>query len=109
MSRIQLDYTNAMAEVVGPEHGLTEEELASLGEGAGLALEAVRARRETDLRWLDLPHRPEMLEPILEFDSEVRGRFENLVDTMPAYICSLESGAGFAELVETILNLRIPR
>jgi len=36
-------------------------------------------------------------------------RFENLVDTMPAYICSLESGAGFAELVETILNLRIPR
>ncbi len=79
MSRIQLDYTNAMAEVVGPEHGLTEEELASLGEGAGLALEAVRARRETDLRWLDLPHRPEMLEPILEFDSEVRGRFENLV------------------------------
>ena len=55
MDRIRLDYTGALADSIGPEHGVTPEELDALADSSRTALEAVQARREKDLRWLDLP------------------------------------------------------
>ena len=79
MDRIRLDCTNLMADVVGPEHGITEAELAALAPASAKALEAVRARRTTDLRWLDLPYQEDVLEQILGYAAEQQGRFENIV------------------------------
>ena len=79
MSAIRFDYTNVMAEVVGPEHGLTEEELAGMAERSVAALDAVLARRDRDLRWLDLPYQDAIAREITDFAASVRGRFENVV------------------------------
>lgn len=79
MDRLELDYTHALAEVVGEGRGVSEQRLAGLAERLAGALAAVRARRGRDLRWLELPHRSETGEAVLEFASRVRGRFENVV------------------------------
>jgi glucose-6-phosphate isomerase len=79
VDRIRLDYTNVLAEVIGPEHGITAGELSELAPRAQEALAAVQARRESDLRWLDLPHAHAVHAEILEYAAAVRGRFENIV------------------------------
>jgi len=79
MDRIRLDCTNLMADVVGPEHGITEAALQVLAPASAAALESVRARRKTDLRWLDLPYQEDVLEEILGYAAEQQGRFENIV------------------------------
>jgi glucose-6-phosphate isomerase len=78
MSAIRFDYTGVMAEVVGPEHGLTEQELGGMAERSARALDAVLGRREADLRWLDLPYQKTVAREITEFALSVRGRFENV-------------------------------
>jgi glucose-6-phosphate isomerase len=79
LDRIHLDYTNVLADVVGPEHGLTEEELAGMSESCAEALAAVQARRKRDLRWMDLPYQTEVHDAILAYADETLGRFENIV------------------------------
>lgn len=79
MDRLTLDYTYALADAVGPEHGPTEAELAALAGPSERALAAVQARRTKDLRWLDLPHQDEMLQRILAYAAKVEGRFDNIV------------------------------
>lgn len=79
MDRIQLDYTNVMAGVVGPEHGIEEAELEGLADPSRAALAAVQARRSTDLRWLDLPYQDAVLRRVCDYAASVRGRFENVV------------------------------
>ncbi|MFT4711370.1 MAG: glucose-6-phosphate isomerase [Planctomycetota bacterium] len=79
MSQIQFDLSNVLADAIGPDHGLTMEEL--LGEQArcSAALAAIQARRETDLRWLDLPYAQDVLDSMLDYASSVGGRFKNIV------------------------------
>jgi glucose-6-phosphate isomerase len=79
MDRIRLDITNALASAVGEEHGVTPQELAALAGPSRAALAAVLARREKDLRWLDLPRQTEVHEAILDYAASVAGRFENVV------------------------------
>lgn len=79
MDRLTLDYTYALADAVGPEHGPTEAELAALAGPSEAALAAVQARRHKDLRWLDLPHRAEMLARVQAYAARVAGRFDNIV------------------------------
>lgn len=79
MGRLQLDYTNALADVVGAENGLTAREFEALAQPSRAALRAVQARRSKDLRWLDLPHQSEVHERILDYASRVAGRFQNIV------------------------------
>lgn len=78
MSRLSFDYTNVMADVVGPEHGLTEAELGAAAAASGPALAAVQARRDADLRWLDLPHQHDVHAEIAGYAAGVKGRFENV-------------------------------
>jgi glucose-6-phosphate isomerase len=79
MTAIRFDYTNTLAEVVGPTHGLTEAELAEIAPASAQALERVQARRVRDLRWMDLPYQREVHDGILRYAAQVRGRFDNVV------------------------------
>ena len=79
MDHLRLDYTNVMADVIGPEHGVREEELAALAEPAAAALAAVLGRRDQDLRWLALPQAEREVGEILEYAASVAGRFKNVV------------------------------
>ena len=79
MSAIRFDYTNVLADAVGPDHGLAEGELAACADASQAALEAVLARRTRDLRWLDLPYQDEVAAEIAEYAASVRGRFRNVV------------------------------
>jgi len=79
MDRITLDVTNALAAAVGPDHGVSPEELTDLRETAARALAAVEARRAQDLRWMDLPYANDVHDEILEYTASVSGRFRNVV------------------------------
>ena len=79
MSQIHFDYTNVLADRVGPEHGLTMDELQACAPEGAAALEAVLDRRTKDLRWLDLPYQDEVLDQILGYASSVAGKFRNVV------------------------------
>lgn len=79
MDRLTLDYTNVLASAVGEDHGLTEPELEALRGPSEAALAAVQARREKDLRWLDLPHADGVLDDVVDYAASVAGRFETIV------------------------------
>ncbi len=79
VNEIRLDYTGALAETVGSEHGISKEELAGWHDRSAAALAAVQARRETDLRWLDLPYASDVRASIRSYAESVSGRFENIV------------------------------
>ncbi len=79
MDRIRFDYTNVLADVVGPEHGITDAELAALEGPSSDALSAVLGRRGEDLRWLDLPYQTAVHDEIVDYAASVKGRFKNVV------------------------------
>lgn len=79
VSDIEFDYTNLMADVVGAEHGLTEDELFGMAQASAAALERVQARRAQDLRWMDLPYQTDVVDDIESYVSSVEGRFETVV------------------------------
>lgn len=79
MDRITLDLTNAMSDAVGPEHGISTAELSELHESAAQALASVEARREEDLRWMDLPYAHEIHDEVIDYAASVAGRFKNVV------------------------------
>jgi len=79
MGRLKLDYTHALSDLVGPEHGVTPQELDSLAVSARETIRAVQARRTKDLRWLDLPYQTEVHEQVLDYAARVAGRFQNVV------------------------------
>jgi glucose-6-phosphate isomerase len=79
VGRLEFDYTNVLAEVVGPEHGITPQEFEALAAPSRAAIRAVQARRTRDLRWLDLPYQTEVHERILDYASRAAGRYKNIV------------------------------
>ncbi|MDP6538402.1 MAG: glucose-6-phosphate isomerase [Planctomycetota bacterium] len=79
MESVQLDYTCALADAVGPEHGITEADLDALAAPSAAALRGVLARRERDLCWLGLPDAHEVRGRIGEYAASVAGRFQNVV------------------------------
>ncbi len=79
MDRLTLDYTNVLADAIGPEHGLDPAALDALAASSEAALAAVQARRGTDLRWLDLPHQDDVQRDVMDFAASVQGEFENVI------------------------------
>ena len=79
MDQIRLDYTNTLADAVSPEHGVLESELRDLAPQAAQALQDVLARRDKDLRWLDLPYAETELKEMLDYGASVKGHFKNVV------------------------------
>ncbi|MEM9801875.1 MAG: glucose-6-phosphate isomerase [Planctomycetota bacterium] len=79
MDRLTLDYTHVLADLVGEAHGLAPEALNAMAAPSEAALAAVQARREGDLRWLDLPHQDDVQRDVLDYAASVQGQFENVV------------------------------
>ena len=77
---IKYDYTNALAEVVGSENGLSEDELAqALKEHASLQEELERLRADGGADYLNLPYEDALADKIAEFAGKARKRFKNFV------------------------------
>jgi glucose-6-phosphate isomerase len=77
---LRYDSTCMMAEAVGPEHGVTEEELRSLAPRISqghLAIE--EGRKVGSLAWMDLPGRTDLLDAVQAQAEKTRGRFRNVV------------------------------
>ncbi len=77
--RIRFDFNNLMLDAIGPERGLTMNDI-----DAGLpALEEadrwLKARRAAgEVAWMELPYQDAVTREILAFAEAQRGRFENL-------------------------------
>jgi glucose-6-phosphate isomerase len=77
---LTLDYTNCLAAAVGPEGGLTEEDLRSATAPARAAFQAVAASRGTGwLGWTELPGRTDLADECLESWAARSARFDNFV------------------------------
>lgn len=98
MGRLTLDYTHAMSDVIGPEHGITPAELEALAAPSRRALAAIQARRTKDLRWLDLPYQTEVHEQVLDYAARMSGRFQNIV------VCGIGGSALGTIAVQQALN-----
>ena len=84
MDRLTLDYTHVLESAVGAEHGLTASEIEAMAPKAEAGLRAVRERRTTDLRWLDLPHQDAVQRDVLNYVATMQplfksGEIENVV------------------------------
>ena len=79
LDRLTLDYTNVLSDAIGSEHGLAMADIEALSERSTAALAAVQARRDQDLRWLDLPHQSAVQQDVLDYAASVQGQFENVV------------------------------
>jgi glucose-6-phosphate isomerase len=78
--RIRFDFNNAMADAVGDEHGIREEEVSGLAARVRQSHEALRRRRQAgDLAWMELPYGQEVVRDVLGYVDSVAGRFDNLV------------------------------
>lgn len=77
---IQLDYSNVMAENVGPEHGLRGEDLEALQEKTRqIHFDFYRLRERKELPFMHLPFEKEMVDEISAYVETVNGQFENYV------------------------------
>ncbi len=77
---LHLDFNNMMADAIGPEHGITEQDLKELEPIASrYAKELKEERSQGKLQFLDLPYGKNTLTEILEAAQSFRGKFRNLV------------------------------
>ena len=77
---IVLDFNNMTVEAVGPEHGLTAEELEGAASRApALVRDLAERRAEGELPWMDLPYADGVVAEVREAADQLRDRFENLV------------------------------
>ena len=77
---IQFDFNNLMAEVIGPEHGVTEQELKDVEPLAIQFVNKLKDERAAGkLQFLDLPYDKKTVAQILETTNALKGKFKNLV------------------------------
>jgi len=108
VEQISYDYTNAMAQAVGEENGLTEDELTqALKNFSALpaGLEKLRASGGAD--YMNLPYDAALADRISEFAQAGRDRFENFV-VVGIGGSSLGNRAVFEALSHPLYNLLPP-
>ncbi|MDH4008748.1 MAG: hypothetical protein OEU35_11840, partial [Desulfuromonadales bacterium] len=77
---ITLDYTNMMADAIGPEYGVTDAELDELAEKAKEHHRQIQLRRNSgELAFYDLPDQAEAVAEILSFARQVQDNFDDLI------------------------------
>lgn len=74
------NFNNIMADTIGSEHGITEQELKSI-EPLAVQFDTTlkRERAAGKLQFLDLPYDKKTLTQILETSHSLKGKFKNLV------------------------------
>ncbi|KPJ58170.1 MAG: hypothetical protein AMS15_09040 [Planctomycetes bacterium DG_23] len=79
-SHITIDFNNVLAERVGPEHGVREEELTEFAPEARKAFEEIsRERSAGQHSFLDLPYDQKMVSEVKGAINELKDKFESLV------------------------------
>jgi glucose-6-phosphate isomerase len=79
-SRLTIDYGNAMASAVGPEHGVSDEMLADMAPEVARQHERLTAEHAAGgQRWMDLPSDTALVAEIETFAAEARGRYDDFV------------------------------
>ncbi|MCF6157673.1 MAG: glucose-6-phosphate isomerase [wastewater metagenome] len=77
---VHLDFHNMMADSIGPEHGITEEELKGLEPLASQYVKELKDERiQGKLPFLDLPYNQDIVVQILETVDFIKEKFKNLV------------------------------
>lgn len=77
--KIEFDYTNLRADVVGEEHGLSKSEIKEHSDHAVQALEGLRQQSETGERGFPhLPFQTQVAKDILSFARELEGDFDTV-------------------------------
>jgi len=77
---IHFDFNNMMADTIGPEHGITEQELKTLELPASRYMNDVKEERNKGkLPFLDLPYQKNIAAEIIETTNTLKGKFKNVV------------------------------
>src|SRR5512136_2787154 len=77
--KIEFDYTNLRADMVGEEHGLSKSEIREHSDHAGEALEGFRKQSEAGERGFPhLPFQTQVAKDILSFARELEGDFDTV-------------------------------
>ncbi|MBN1593661.1 MAG: glucose-6-phosphate isomerase [Candidatus Coatesbacteria bacterium] len=81
LDHIGFDYANAMAEAIGRENGINENELSKFAEGEGkkAAMALAQAQAAGSLAFADAPFDREMAEESKSLAEELHGKYENVV------------------------------
>jgi glucose-6-phosphate isomerase len=76
---IHFDYANLLADVVGPDHGLSPSEIASQDHAAADAVSSFRRKSESGkYGFPHLPFQEQVISDILKYARAVRGRFDDI-------------------------------
>ncbi len=77
---VHFDFNNMMADAIGSEHGITEQELKSLEPLASRYASDLREERKRGkLSFLDLPYQDDVVTEIIKSANALKGKFKNLV------------------------------
>ena len=77
---IHLDFNNMMADTIGTEHGITEQELKALAPVASRYVNYLKEERSGGkLPFLDLPYQKNTATEIIKTANFFKGKFKNLV------------------------------
>lgn len=77
---VRFDFNNMMADAIGSEHGITEQELKSLEPLASRYASDLREERKRGkLSFLDLPYQDDVVTEIIKTANALKGKFRNLV------------------------------
>ena len=78
--QIKLYYKNVTAEIIGPEHGITPEQLKTLAEKTSpLILQLNKKRKAGQTPYRDLPFSAQIAQQVKKLTAELKDRCENLV------------------------------
>ena len=76
--RIEIDTSRMMADAVGPEHGVSQEDLDTLAPAVKRAHEGLASRRKAgELPFYDLPYQD--IGPVMETAEWVRSKFDDFL------------------------------
>lgn len=77
---LSLNYANCLADAIGPEHGLQEQDLLSLQNRLNDAHHSIRQQSTSGkIGFMDLPHRKDDAKKMLGWAKKARGAFDTLV------------------------------
>ncbi len=77
---LHLDFNNMMADTIGSEHGITEQDLKVLEPLASRYVNDVKEERiKGKLPFLDLPYQKNIATEIIKTANSLKGKFKNLV------------------------------
>jgi len=78
--QVKLNYKNVMADVIGDEHGVTNEQLKDLAEKTSPLIQQLNEERQGGKTpYRDLPYKSQIAQQVKKLVKQLEGRCENLV------------------------------